>query len=98
MDPKNSMTHDHSRSVNRTIWKFPLPGHGISLTLGDFPKVVHVGPDPQGVPCVWVEHGHDSVHPTNLRLEIVGTGERVPRDMTHVGTFIDGRFVWHVYA
>lgn len=76
----------------RTIWKFKatLPVEA------DAEGIVRlVGLDPMGVMCVWIEV--DSSAPTVVReFAIVGTGHPVPKG-THVGSFVDGMFVWHVY-
>jgi len=58
-------------------------------------KVVHFGMQ-NGTAMVWVE-----VNVTNLvalrDLRIYGTGHEIPEDSRHVGTCLDGEFVWHLY-
>ena len=78
----------------RTVWKFPLNFGMTEIEVGADARVVHVGLDPQDAPRVWVEHTHPGPR-TTMRLSMVGTG--YPVEGTHVGTFFDGPFVWHVY-
>lgn len=87
----------------RTIWKFPASAQVADV--GDSPRIIHFGPDPQGTPCVWIEHDPTVVR---VRLEpvdrlrpfhwyIVGTGHTIPDGQRHAGSCVDGPFVWHVY-
>lgn len=91
----------------RTVWKFSLAGAfdprnydgTVTVELPD-PEflVVHVGPDPGGSPCVWVDlHTEATPNPETVTFQIVGTGHRVPKHAFHVGAYLDGPFVWHVY-
>lgn len=61
-------------------------------------RIIHVGLDAQGVPCVWAEVF--STMPDILRsIYVVGTGHSKPEEAReHVGSFIQGMFVWHVYT
>ena len=60
-------------------------------------KIIHVGLDPQGVPCLWAEV--DTTAPMKpVSVFIVGTGNPMPHVAhTHFGSFIQGPFMWHVY-
>jgi hypothetical protein len=81
----------------RTVWKFPLEitdqqvieVHGI-------PRVVLVAIQ-NGTPCIWMEMDTDE-RKVPMRLYIVGTGHSVPPFTQHVVSFLDGRFVWHIYS
>lgn len=88
----------------RIIYKYELraPGcrtlvKGVDLTGGD--SAVHVGADPRGVLCVWIEHKDASrLPPDRTSFTVYATGMVIPDGETHVGSFIDGAYVWHVYA
>lgn len=80
------------------VWKFPIEvTRDQTIEVPDNPKVLHVGLDPEGTPCLWCQ-----VLTTNERVKlpvsVVGTGHPVPQGRAHRGSFIDGPFVWHVYT
>lgn len=88
----------------KTIYKFPLiisdDVQFIEMPGPD--KVLHVGLDPSGLPCVWaqVNPGHTRVQ---VRVRVFGTGHALPNDPVfatdrHAGSFVQGPFVWHVFA
>lgn len=82
------------------VWKFELPlGSVAAASMPKGARLVHVGPDPLGVPCVWAEVDPDA--PTVRRLlGVIGTGHDVPMKAgraVHVGSFVGGSFVWHLY-
>lgn len=84
----------------RTIWKFELQLVGpTALEVKEGAKVVHVGVDPEGKPCVWIELDPSSGQSATLELAIFGTGHPIPDAVSHhVGSFMEaGRFMWHVY-
>lgn len=91
-----------------TIWKFPfeiIDRQEVKMPTAI--DVLHVGLDPQGAPCIWAKV--DSTK--NLRpwvLWVVGTGHPLPEDgkpgtgegfdfASHIGSFVQGPFVWHVF-
>ncbi|TJW14343.1 MAG: hypothetical protein E5W82_10215 [Mesorhizobium sp.] len=83
----------------RTIWKYPLPKPGKTLT-HEIPRtwsIVHVGLQ-NGDAMLWADIV-DTDGPLLLRKFLCfGTGFNIPRDVSHVGTVIDdGGFVWHFY-
>lgn len=59
-------------------------------------ELLHAGLDPTGQPCVWalVDKGSEMAQ---LHLRVAGTGHEVSHDHLHVGTFVQGPFVWHVF-
>jgi hypothetical protein len=82
-----------------TIWKYPL-------RIADFQEVrvklngipIHAGLDPSGSPCVWCEVEEDNTDTEPLHIYIIGTGNPLPsRAREHLGSFVQGPFVWHVY-
>lgn len=84
----------------RVVWKYPLgPTLTRSVLVSD-PRVVFVGLDPaSGFPAVWIEHTPDGDDPVNLLLAAIGTGHTIPAEVgAHVGSLIDGGFVWHIYS
>lgn len=48
---------------------------------------------------VWVEHDQAATagDQSSLHLKVVGTGQPVEDEDVHVGSTLDGAFVWHVY-
>lgn len=81
----------------RTVWKFILtPGQDEILHLVD-PHVVHVGNDPIGGLCMWVEHTPNAGLGPRRRFIIIGTGHPRPAAGVHVGSAVCPPYVWHVY-
>jgi hypothetical protein len=84
--------------ITRQVWKFDAPKPGIIL-----PAHVPLGAKPlyadlqHGEIVWWAEV--DPEAPT-LRVDVitVGTGWDIPESAKHVGTVLDGAFVWHVYV
>ncbi len=89
-------------SRSKSIWKFTLEitDHQI-IQMPKDAELLHVGLDPQGTPCLWA-----LVTPTNetqgRSIIIHGTGHPVLCVVTkhdnYIGTFVQGRFVWHVFS
>lgn len=84
--------------MTQTIHKFTFtfqPEVEILLELPTHAKVVHVATVSPNVGAMWV-----LLHPTHRRwvrrFRVVGTGRDWPNDAHHVGTVIDGDFVWHI--
>ena len=50
-----------------------------------------------GTPYVWVEHPINSEEAVELIFVTVGTGHVIPEGAEHIGSLIDGAFVWHLY-
>lgn len=83
----------------RTIWKFPvlnINGDEDEVSVPIDARLVHFGPDPDGAICAWFECDR-----TDLRhrrwFAIYGTGWPIPAGQTHVGSYVEGPFLWHVY-
>lgn len=54
----------------------------------------------RGQPCIW--YLFDDAHVADKQqrtFEIHGTGQQVvgPQELIHVGTMLDGNYVWHVF-
>jgi len=85
--------------MRRVIWKFPLSfDKPLVVDLIDSDPIL-AGLDPQGVPCVWVEHAdvEDKDLTVPCKIYVVGTGQPFDFDGYHVGSFQQGPFIWHVY-
>lgn len=82
------------------IWKYKLgqPGEEVIHEVPLVATVRHVGIDPQGVPCVWIEVDRDTL-PTHWSFLLVATGQNIPDPyVSHLGSYVEGKFVWHLYA
>lgn len=80
-----------------TIWKYPLAKQTETVDVCVV-RPVHVGPDPSGRACIWMEVDPE-VAPTSCTTRVVCTGEPIPEHYgQHAGSFIEGSFVWHVYV
>jgi hypothetical protein len=84
--------------VSRTIYKYPITpdenGEVLIAAGGTFKLLTVQMRD--SVPCLWAEVDPDSpiyVH----RFVTVGTGRRIPDDGVYVGSWQNGRYVWHLY-
>lgn len=85
----------------RTIYKYPLEitdEQVIKISLFKYicESIVRVDLDPLGQPCIWCEVETTS-KPLPVIIFIVGTGNPIPDEAKHIGSFIQGPFVWHVY-
>lgn len=95
----------------KRVYKYPLyvpmKNSGSPLTDILMPKnakVVHVGLQ-EGVVTIWAEVDDDALQAAvsgrewdGRRFAVYGTGDTIPDDdAVHVGSLMDGIFVWHVY-
>jgi len=81
----------------KTVYKYPLvitDQSSIETSVGA--KPLHVGLDPSGMPCIWCEVDPKARWCENT-VYIVGTGNKIPAQTEHFGSFVDGYVVWHVY-
>jgi hypothetical protein len=87
-----------------TIHKFPIAvGAGVWTDI-DLPVghvVRHVGLDPDGAVCVWIELDTEKPVLTYVAM-VTGTGHEVPRAgrytiTSFAGTVVQGHIVWHVW-
>jgi hypothetical protein len=83
----------------KTIFKYPITITRFqSVEMPDGAKPIHVGLSPDGTPCIWAEVNTENPI-INHSVNVVGTGHDIT-NLTfkrHVGTFLQGPFVWHVY-
>lgn len=90
----------------RTIWKYAIAERKRALEMPYAWAAIHCGKDPSGTRCVWVEVDYqvkqydEHPYPTErVVFHTIGTGHTIQEDTwEHVGTFIEGAYVWHVYA
>lgn len=85
----------------KVIYKYPCPAPGGSLIQWVAnEEIIHVGLDGQNFPCFWVEMDQDVEHGI-VEFFVVGTGWELPEKKNflgfHVGSWIEGQFVWHLY-
>jgi len=82
----------------KTIYKYPIQitdEQEIEMPFAS--KVIHAGLDPQGTPCLWAVVDTES-SPEPVSVLVVGTGNPMPfHPERHVGSFVQGPFVWHVF-
>ena len=81
----------------KTIYKYPINDDPIIIPNDS--KIRHVGLDPQGVVCVWVELNTNSeCKNMNLQFKITGTGQRMSEDWeNYASSILQGAFMWHIY-
>ena len=81
---------------DRRIYKYPIDLPVTPLHIPVDAVVLHVGLDPSGESCVWVNQDINS--PNVYRdFYILGTGQSIPDGLKYVGTYKEGAFVWHVW-
>ena len=87
--------------MKRVIWKYELsaPGHAVTLDLSKSSRVIHVGLDATGKPCLWAEVEPECPQNVPLVIMVIGTGWDISSDFqVHLGTFVECGCVWHVYG
>jgi hypothetical protein len=81
------------------IWKYPLQPSSVTIHwMPKGAKALHVGPDPNGLICVWCMVSPDE--PAEKRAIILAaTGESVPvaAAKDYIGTFITDDLVHHAF-
>lgn len=81
-----------------TIYKYQLEiADEQSVMIPNGYQIALVGLDPNGVPCIWaiVDPERSAAEET---IRIVGTGHPIPPNVRrHIGSFVQGPFVWHVF-
>lgn len=82
-----------------TIYKYPFEiTDEQSLTVPNLAVFRHIGLDPAGQPCIWLEVDTDRETNT-LPLFVIGTGHPKPTGAKKfLGSFNQGPFMWHVYT
>lgn len=85
--------------MKTTIHKYKIGPASISGIRARSGPVRHVGADPQGDLCVWIEVDPNEEELHVRKFLIVGTGGEVPdnRIVAHVGSTVEGAYVFHIY-
>lgn len=83
----------------RTVYKYPIQRATTKLELDAFARILHVGLDPSGQPCLWALVDTEETTKKLRTFECFFTGENLARVNAsgYVGTFIDGALVYHVF-
>lgn len=76
----------------RKVYKYPVTE---GIVIHKESKIIHFGFQ-NGNPFIWVEVNTES--PEIIRSFIfLGTGHEIPLGSSHIGSFQNPPFVWHVY-
>lgn len=87
----------------RTVYKFLIPfasnaEESPPMPVSPSAPIRLTGLDPRsGQPAVWLEVETEADQGPGRRMMAFGTGHDIPKGLTHVGSLIDGSFVWHIY-
>lgn len=84
----------------RTIYKYQFrPSDPLYIDMPAGADIIHVASQ-NGINTLWSVVDTDWVNVTR-RFRMVGTGHPLPADVsvdTHVATWMDGEFVWHLFG
>ena len=81
----------------KKVFKYEL-SFSDPVSIPEFSQVVHAGMQ-NGKPFLWAEvHDGDTSVNSRVSYVICATGQALPELATHVKTFFDGDFVWHLYS
>ena len=83
----------------KVVYKYEVsPERGKSVELPADARIIHVG-EQGDILMLWAEHGWPDANTSHVtrHFDVFGTGQPIPEDARHLGTFFDGPFVWHVY-
>jgi len=81
-----------------TIYKYPIAiTDKQSILVPSQAKFLHVGLDPSEIPCLWYQVNPDNPK-ENITIYVVGTGGVIPLGARHLGTLVQGSFVWHIFT
>ncbi len=84
-------------TYEKCIWKFPLNSTTLSVPVGA--KCILTAMQ-EGTLCAWFEFHkpkHNDLAFRDIEVEVHETGHTIPEGREHIGSVIDGVFVWHVY-
>ena len=83
--------------IMQAIYKYPIEITDEQLiTLPEYSRPLHVGLDPQGVPCIWAKVDTITVKKMKLKVFVHGTGDPYVQG-DYLGSFVQSVFVWHVF-
>lgn len=83
----------------RVIHKFAI------RPFGSGPQTITVSPDAHAVRfaqqrnelCVWIDYDTAELSHKWV-VQIFGTGNEIPEDAVHLGSYESGAYIWHLYA
>jgi len=86
----------------KVIYKYPIDGfEAWTLALPADAELLHVDYQAGQGPALWVLHTDPAEEPpmAEIKLVMIGTGHpiEITNPMAHVGTFLMGPLVWHVF-
>ncbi len=80
------------------VFKYPLNLAHFDFRMPAGAKVLYVDLDSAGDLCLWAAVNPSPDHPTEARdFIVVGTGHDLPDGLEHLGSVVQGSFVWHVF-
>ena len=80
----------------KAIWKFEVPfGNTKPTSIPACARIVHVAMQFSQSITFWAEVDLAVTTTVERHFRIVGTGHTFPAG-THIGTVMDGRYVWHL--
>jgi hypothetical protein len=82
--------------MSRQVWKFPIGAAVQGLQMPVAGKPLHVGLDPEGIACVWMEIESEA-NRVSRRFHVAGTGWNIPSPSEYVGSWKEGPFMWHLF-
>ena len=77
----------------RKIYKYKL-GEGAIVVHGHY-NIIHTEVQ-NGAVTVWIEQ-YLKGSKYSLEFDVIGTGHEIPEAATHIKTWIDAPYVWHLY-
>lgn len=83
--------------MSPVVYKYPLRSMDDTINVPDG-AVVLVGRDASNSVCVWIQHADRNGLRRDRRVYIAGTGHDIPQPANHLGSFVDGQYVWHIYS
>lgn len=81
----------------KVIYKYPIEITESQFIQAKPGPIIHVGLDLDGIPCLWIQVWSTTPDISRV-IYVIGTGNPMPSDAKHhLGSFLQGPFVWHVY-
>lgn len=80
----------------RRVHKYKL-AEQTEVRVGTTAKVVHFARQRDEM-FVWIDDFVDAYTNLTLTLRVVGTGHEFPEHLDHMGSLVDGPWVWHLYG
>lgn len=81
--------------MSKVIYKYKITGDPIEMPKGA--DIIHVGMQNQEAFLWAMFFANNADDKEQRKIDIYGTGQKIPADRKYIGTFMDGPFVWHVH-